>query len=251
MSGHNKWSSIKHKKGAADAKKGKIFSKVVKEITVAARIGGGDPNTNPRLRAALAKSKEANMPADNIERAIKKGTGELPGVAYEEQMYEGFAAGGVALLVEAVTDNKNRASSEIRTIFSRHNGNLGGSGSVAWMFNKKGIITVDKNAGQEDNIFTIATEAGADDFKVEEDSYEIISAPSSFEQVKEALANNKIAIKSSDITFLPQNYMQAPPEEARKVLALINALEDHEDVQNVYSNFDISDELMAELEKEA
>jgi YebC/PmpR family DNA-binding regulatory protein len=250
MSGHSKWATIKHKKAAADAKRGQMFSKIVKELTVAARLGGADPNTNPRLRTVLAKAKEANMPADNIDRAIKKGTGELPGVSYEEQVYEGYAVGGVAVLVEVLTDNKNRAAAEIRTIFSRNGGNLAGAGSVAWMFHKKGFISVSRKNADEDSIFTLVTEAGAEDFKVEEDTFDIITSPSDFEAIKEILSSNKIQCINAELTFLPQNTVQVTGSDARKVLALMSGLEEHEDVQNVYANFDISDEIMAEIEKE-
>ena len=248
MSGHSKWATIKHKKAAADAKRGKAFSKIVKELTVAARMGGGDPNSNPRLRTTLAKAKEANMPQDNIDRAIKKGTGELPGVSYEEQMYEGYASGGVAIIVEVLTDNKNRAAAEIRTIFTRSGGSLAGAGSVAWMFHKKGLITVEKDKVQEDTLFSLATEAGAEDFRVEEDMFEIISLPSSFEAVKEALASNKIPVVNADITLVPQNTVKVNEHDAKKILALVDELEEHEDVQNVYANFDIPDEILAQIE---
>lgn len=250
MSGHSKWHTIKHKKAAADAKRGQVFSKIVKELTVAARLGGADPDSNPRLRTVLTKAKEANMPADNIDRAIKKGTGELPGVHYEEQLYEGYGAGGVAIIVEAVTDNKNRTTAEIRTIFSRNNGNLAGAGSVAWMFHKKGLISVQKKAVQEDVLFSLATEAGAEDFRVEEDTFDVITTASSFEGIKEALASNRIETSSAEITYLPQNTVRVTGEDAKKVLALVSALEEHEDVQNVYSNFDIPEEVMAEMARD-
>ncbi|MBI1883611.1 MAG: YebC/PmpR family DNA-binding transcriptional regulator [Chlamydiae bacterium] len=251
MSGHSKWATIKHKKAATDAKRGQVFSKVVKEITVAARTGGADPNSNPRLRTVLAKAKEVNMPADNIDRAIKKGTGELPGVSYEEQIYEGYGPAGVAVIVEALTDNKNRTAAEIRSLFSKNGGNLGGAGSVAWMFHKKGLISIPKKGVQEDQVFTIATEAGAEDFKVEEESFEVIFSPNQFETVKEALTKNHISMASSEVTLLPQNTIAVGLSEARKVLDFVSGLEDHEDVQNVYANFDIPDDVMAELEKES
>ncbi|MBI1870113.1 MAG: YebC/PmpR family DNA-binding transcriptional regulator [Chlamydiae bacterium] len=250
MSGHSKWATIKHKKAAADAKRGKVFSKVVKEITVAARLGGADPNTNPRLRTVLANAKEANMPADNIDRAIKKGTGELPGVNYEEQMYEGYGASGVAIIVEALTDNKNRTAAEIRAVFSKSGGNLGGTGSVSWMFHKKGLISVPKNSAQEDALFTIATDAGAEDFKVEDETFDIVTPQASLEAVKSALAAHHIKISQSELTFLPQNTVPVSGSDARKVLDLMSHLEDHDDVQNVYANFDIPDEILEEIEKE-
>lgn len=250
MSGHSKWNSIKHKKGAADAKRGQLFSKVVKELTVAARIGGGDPNTNPRLRTVLLKAKESNMPADNIERAIKKGTGELSGVTYEEQLYEGYGPGGVAIIVEALTDNKNRAASEIRAIFGKSGGNLGGAGSVAWMFHKKGLITVPRASTDEDTLFSLATEAGAEDFSPEGDSFEIIVSASSIEELKETLSSNHIQYSQAEVTYIPQNTVLVNGPDAKKVLNLMASLEEHEDVQNVYANFDIPDEILAEIEKE-
>lgn len=250
MSGHSKWATIKHKKAAADAKRGQVFSKIVKELTVAAKMGGGDPNTNPRLRTVLMSAKEANMPADNIERAIKKGTGELPGVTYEEQTYEGYAPGGVAVILDVLTDNKNRTAAEIRTIFSKNGGNLGGAGSVAWMFQKKGLITIAKNAAEEDALFSMVTEAGAEDFKAEDEDYEITTSPANFESVKGVLETNKIKCKTAEITLIPQNTVPVSGSDARRSLALVSSLEDQEDVQNVYSNFDIPDDVLAELEKE-
>jgi YebC/PmpR family DNA-binding regulatory protein len=241
MSGHSKWATIKHKKAAADAKRGQVFSKIVKELTVAARLGGADPNSNPRLRTVLLKAKEANMPADNIDRAIKKGTGELPGVSYEEQTYEGYGAGGIAILVEVLTDNKNRTAAEIRTIFSRNNGNLAGAGSVAWMFHKKGLVSVSRKKADEDALFSLVTEAGAEDFKVEEDTFEITTSPSDFEAIKGVLSSNHIESMSAELTSLPQNTVQVTGDDARKVMALMSALEEHDDVQNVYANFDIPD----------
>ncbi len=250
MSGHSKWATIKHKKAATDAKRGQLFSKVVKEVTVAARMGGGDPNTNPRLRTVLAKAKEVNMPADNIDRAIKKGTGELPGVTYEEQLYEAYGPGGVAVIIEALTDNKNRAASEIRAILGKSGGNLAGAGSVAWMFHKKGLVTVPKASADEDTLFTIATEAGAEDFKLEGDVFEIVVSASALEDVKEALTSNHIKFGQAEVTFIPQNTVPVNEADARKILSLVSSLEEHEDVQNVYANFDISDEILAVLEKE-
>lgn len=250
MSGHSKWATIKHKKAAADAKRGQVFSKVVKELTVAARSGGADPNSNPRLRTVLAKAKEANMPADNIDRAIKKGTGELPGVSYEEQMYEGYGPGGVAIIVEVLTDNKNRTAAEIRAIFTRGGGNLAGAGSVAWMFQKKGLISVAKNAANEDELFALVTDAGAEDFKVEDETFDAITTPSDFEKVKELLETHRIKPSHAELTFLPQNTVSVTGADAKQVLSLVSNLEEHEDVQNVYANFDIPDAILAELEKE-
>lgn len=249
MSGHSKWASIKHKKGAADAKRGKLFSKIIKELTVAARAGG-DPDSNPRLRTVIAKAKEANMPADNVDRAIKRGTGELPGVNYEEQIYEGYAPGGVAVIVEALTDNKNRAAAEIRAIFSRNGGNLAGAGSVSWMFHKKGLISIPKATAEEDQLFTLVTEAGAEDFKAEEDTFDVITSASDLEPIKKVLASNHIEMGHAELTFLPQNTIRVVGDEARKVLALMSALEEHEDVQNAYANFDIPDEILAEAERQ-
>lgn len=249
MSGHSKWASIKHKKATADAKRGKLFSKVAKELTVAARLGGADPATNPRLRTVLAKAKESNMPAENIDRAIKKGTGELPGVSYEEQIYEGYAAGGVAVIVESLTDNKNRTTAEIRAIFTRNGGNLAGAGSVAWMFHKKGLVSVPKDATGEDELLTLATDAGAEDFRSEQDAYEVVTSTANFEKVKEILSSNHIQWSHAELAFLPQNTVPVAGPQARQVLALMSALEDHEDVQNAYANFDIPDEILAEAEK--
>src|SRR3989338_1381224 len=234
MSGHSKWAGIKHKKGLADAKKGAIFTKLIKELTLAARHGGGDPDSNPRLRLAMAKAKEANMPKDNIENAIKRGTGELPGVVYEEVTYEGYGPAGVAIFIEVTTDNKNRATAELRNILDKRGGNLAGSGSVAWMFHKKGFITVDKSAVDEDKLMSLALDAGAEDFKVEEDDYEITTDPKDFETVKKSLDANKIETKVAEITMLPSTNIKLTGEQAKQVLALVEALEDHEDVQNVF-----------------
>lgn len=248
MSGHNKWASIKHKKGAADAKRGKVFTKLIREITVAARSGGGDQNKNPRLRLAIQRAKDANMPADNIERGIKKGTGELEGVNYEEVVYEGYGQGGVAIIVEALTDNKNRASSSIRNTFSKRGGNMAGQGSVSWMFEKKGYIVVNKSDVEEDKLMDIVLEAGAEDMKTEESTYEITTAPSDFENVKKVIADKNIKMESSEITNIPKNTIKITGDNAKKLLALVNELEDDDDVQNVYANFDIPDEVLKELE---
>lgn len=250
MSGHSKWASIKHKKAATDSKRGKIFSKLAKEITVAAKANGGDPGTNVRLRTLIQKAKEANMPADNVTRAIKKGTGELPGVAYEEQTYEGYGAGGVAILVDVLTDNKNRTAAEIRMIFSKKNGNMAGANAVAWMFNKKGYIEVPKDAADEEKVFTVATEAGADDFVAGASAYEIETGLESFEKVKKALADAGIKIGVAEITMIPQNTVKVTGKDAASVLSLIEELEDHDDVQNVYSNFDIPEEEIQKLSGE-
>lgn len=249
MSGHSKWATIKHKKGALDAKRGKLFSKLTKEITVAAKQGK-DPDTNPRLRLALQKAKEANMPSDNVDRAIKKGTGELPGVTYEETTYEGYGAGGVAIIVEALTDNKNRTTSEIRTIFTKQNGNMGGS--VSWMFAKKGYFSIPKPGIDEDKLMNLALDLGAEDIKSDdEENFEVITSPRDFEKVKEGLAKNNIKWAEAEITMLPNNYIKLDLQPAKQVMALVEALEDHDDVQNVYSNFDIPDEIISQIEKES
>ncbi|GBD97432.1 MAG TPA: YebC/PmpR family DNA-binding transcriptional regulator [Nitrospirae bacterium] len=250
MSGHSKWAGIKHKKAIVDAKRGKVFTKISKEISVAARIGGGAIEMNPRLRLAVEKAKEANMPSDNVKRAIQKGTGELPGSTYEESIYEGYGPGGVALLLEILTDNKNRTVGEIRHILSKHNGNLGEAGCVAWMFDKKGYILVNKKATDEDTLMSLALDAGAEDFKNEpdEENYEIITAPEDFNKVKEFLEQNNIPLNLAEITMIPQNYVKLESKDAEKMLKLMYALEEHDDVQNVYANFDIPDEVMAKTE---
>ncbi len=248
MSGHSKWATIKHKKGAADAKRGKLFSKLAKEMTVAAKLGGGDPVTNARLRMVIAKAKEANMPLDNIDRAIKKGTGELPGVVYEEVTYEGYGPGGVAILVEVLTDNKNRSSSEVRTIFTKKGGSMAGQGSVSWIFKKKGFILVKKNAGGEDAIMTAALDAGAEDMKTEDDMYEITTNVADFEKVKAAFEKIKIKIESAEITMIPANTVKLEGDSAKGILSLVDALEEHDDVQNVYANFDVPDNIIMEAE---
>lgn len=244
MSGHNKWASIKHKKAATDSKRGKIFSKLVKEITVAARSGGGDPVANSRLRVAVNKAKSVNMPADNIDRAVKKGTGELPGVTYEEAAYEGYGPKGVAIIAETLTDNKNRTSSDIRNIFSKKGGNMAGSGSVSWIFAKKGFIMVKTDEADEDSLMSIALDAGAEDMKTEEGLYEITTSVSDFERVKSELEKSGIPIESAEITMIPSSTIRIDGEDAKRVLSLVEMLEDHDDVQNVYANFDIPDELM-------
>ncbi len=247
MAGHNKWSSIKHRKAAVDAKRGKIFTKLIKEITVAAKTGGGNPETNNRLRAAISAAKDANMPKDNIEKAIKRGTGELAGVTYEEIRYEGYGPGGAAVLVEVLTDNRNRAAAEIRHIFSKHNGSLGETGCVNWLFDKKGLITVSKESVEEDVLFDIATDAGADDISEEGDFFEIVCEVENFENVKRALAENNIKFEEANITMIPQNNVKLSGKEAESMIKLMNALEDSDDVQNVHSNFDIEDSLLEQL----
>ncbi len=242
MSGHNKWSSIKHKKGAADAKRGRIFTKLIKEITVAARMGGGDPDANPRLRTAIAAAKSENMPKDNIERAVKKGTGELEGVSYEENTYEGYGPGGAAIFLESVTDNKNRAVADIRHIFSKSGGNLGENGCVAWMFDKKGYINIEKDGVDEEKLMEVALDAGAEDVREENGSFEVITEPEDFETVREAIEKASIAYADAEITMLPQNFTALQGKEAEQMVRLMDALDDCEDVQKVYTNADIPDE---------
>jgi YebC/PmpR family DNA-binding regulatory protein len=245
MSGHSKWSSIKHKKGAADAKRGKIFTKLIKEITVAARMGGsGDPDANPRLRSAIVAAKNENMPKDNIERAIKKGTGELEGVNYEESTYEGYGPGGAAVLVESLTDNKNRAVADIRHIFNKCGGNMGENGCVAWMFDKKGYIVVESAAIEEDALMEIALEAGAEDVREDGSNFEVISAVEDFEAVKSAIDEKSIAYIAAEITMLPQSTASLQGKEAEQMIRLMDMLEDCEDVQKVYTNADIPEELI-------
>lgn len=245
MSGHSKWASIKHKKGAADQKRGKIFSKFVREISVAARFGGGDPGSNPRLRAVIAKARQFNMPADNIDKAIKKGTGELPGVAYEEIIYEGYGPGGVALMVDCLSDNKNRTSSEIRNIFDKRNGRMAGAGSVAWNFTKKGFIAVEKKAIDEDQLLALALDAGAEDFSAEEkESYEIYTKPEALEEVKKALDAKGIKYAVAEIALIPKTTVAVTGKDAQHILELMEELEDHDDVQNVSSNADLPDDLV-------
>ncbi len=247
MSGHSKWSTIKRKKGALDAKRGKIFTKLIKEITVAARMGGGDPESNPRLRAAMAGAKAENMPKDNIERAIKKGTGELEGVQYEEIVYEGYGPGGVAILIEILTDNKNRSIADVRHIFSKHGGNLGENGCVSWMFDKKGLIVFSKDSVSEDDIMDIALEAGADDITESEKEFEVTTDPSNFIQVKEAFDKAGLSYLVAEIGMIPQNTVPLEGKDAEKMLKLMDALDDAEDVQNAYANFDISESIMENI----
>lgn len=247
MSGHSKWAGIKHKKALMDAQKGKVFTKLIKELTVSAKEGGGDPEANPRLRLAIAKAKEANMPKDNIEKAIKKGTGELPGVVYENITYEAYGPAGVAIMIEALTDNKNRTTAELRNILSRKGGNMAGHGSVAWLFHKKGYILIDKSRISEDKLMDIVLDAGAEDLKSEGKSYEITTDVKDFEKVKEALKQNGIEWQMAEITMIPSSTVKVVGENAKQVLALMDAIEDYEDVQNVYANFDIPDEILEQV----
>jgi YebC/PmpR family DNA-binding regulatory protein len=244
MSGHSKWSTIKHKKAAKDAKRGKIFTKLIKEITVAARMGGGDINANPRLRTAVLTARSNSMPSENIDRAIKKGTGELEGVTYEEIQYEGYGPGGVAIIAQVLTDNKNRTVSEIRRMFSKHGGNMGETGCVGWMFDKKGILTVDKSQVDEDRLRDIALDAGAEDVRDEGEVFEVVTQPEDFEKVKERLDQEKIAIASGQVSLVPKNTVDVDAKNVEQVLKLSEELEDHDDVQNVAANFNIPDELM-------
>jgi len=249
MSGHSKWAGIKHKKTAVDAKRGKVFTKLIKEITVAARLGGGDVASNPRLRGAVQAARAANMPQENVQRAIKKGTGELPGVSYEEARYEGYGPGGVAVLVDIMTDNKNRTTSEVRHIFSRAAGSLGDPGSVAWMFEKKGLITVEQSVAEEDEILALALDAGAEDVRPAGDVYEIVTTPADFEKVKEAIAARGYPTVLAEISMMPKTTVRLEGKEAQQILRLMEMLEDHDDVQHVYANYDVPDEVFAELHK--
>jgi len=244
VSGHNKWSSIKYKKGAADAKRGRLFSRLIKEITVSARIGGGDIDGNPRLRSAVSAAKAANMPKDNIERAIKKGTGELEGAAYEEYIYEGYAPGGAAVLVEVLTDNKNRATSEVRHAFSKHGGSLGEVGCVAWMFSKKGLISFDPAQVSEDEIIEAALDAGAEDVDTGGTDIEVVTALEDFETVKAAFEQKNLPYTAAEIAMLPQTLVELDAKAAPQTMKLMNALDDVEDVQKVWSNFEIAEEIM-------
>jgi YebC/PmpR family DNA-binding regulatory protein len=245
MSGHSKWHSIKHKKGALDAKRGKLFTKFIKEITVAARSGGGDPDANARLRKAINDAKAGNMPNDTIDRAIRRGTGEEEGVNYEEITYEGYGPAGVALMVQSMTDNRNRTVAEIRHIFSKNGGNLGESGSVGWMFEKKGYIVVEKAAKSEEELFELAIDAGADDLRDDEDNFEIITSPDAFDAVLTAVKGAGIEPQVAEVEMVPQNYIKLEGADARQMLKLMEALEDHDDVQKVSANFDISEADMA------
>jgi len=247
MSGHSKWSTIKRKKGAADAKRGKIFSRLSKDISLAAKAGGGDPNMNPKLRTALLKARAENMPADNIERAIKKGTGELPGVVYEEFVYEGYAPHGIAVVVEVTTDNKNRAASEVRSTFSKNGGNLGGAGSVAFMFQRNGQFIISKDKTDEETLMEVALDAGAEDLKIEEEYFEVLAPLTEFDNVSQALAQADIEPDNAELAYLPESLTPiASQEDAKQVMRLIDALDDLDDVQNVFHNADIPVEFLDE-----
>ena len=244
MAGHSKWAGIKHKKAIVDAQRGKAFTKVVREITVAAKQGGGSPDGNPRLRMAISKARDVNLPKDKIEQAIKKGTGELPGVSYEETVFEGYGPGGVAILVEALTDNKNRTSAEVRNLFTKHHGNLAGAGSVSWLFHRKGYLLVNAPVSDEEKLLSIVLDHGAEDVVREGEGFAITADPQHFETVKQALADAKVPVESADLTKIPQNQVRVTGQDATRVLALVEALEEHDDVQQVYANFDIPDELL-------
>lgn len=249
MSGHSKWSTIKHKKGATDAKRGKIFTKIIKEITVAARAGGGDPAGNPRLRTAIITAKQVNMPQDNINRAIKKGTGELEGVNYEEFTYEGYGPGGAAILLDVMTDNKNRTVGEIRAVMGKNGGNLGENGCVAWMFEKKGLFIVPASEMEEDDLLELIMDAGAEDLEKVTDGFEIKTSMENFETVRKTLESKEIKTEFAELTRLPTNMVEVNEKTGRQLLRLMDLLEDHDDVQKAYSNFDIPEEVMAEIEQ--
>jgi len=248
MSGHSKWSSIKHKKGATDAKRGKVFTRIIKELTVAARVGGGDPDSNPRLRTVVADAKAANMPADNIKRAIRRGTGEEPGVSYEEATYEGYGPGGAALMLETLTDNKNRTVSEIRHLLSKYGGNLGETNSVAWMFTKQGYILIEKSKVDEDGLMGVALDTGADDVRDDQDNWEVLTSPEDFHRVLEAVKGLGVETLMAEVAMLPQNYINLEGKVAQQMLKLMGLLEDHDDVQHVWSNFNVEEkEIEASL----
>ena len=244
MSGHSKWSTIKHKKGAADAKRGKIFTKLIKEITVAARMGGGDPEGNPRLRTAISAARAENMPKDNIERGIKKGTGELEGVAYEEASYDGYGPGGAAVLVDCLTDNKNRSVADIKHLFERYGGNLGEPGCVTWIFEQRGLVVFEKDKVDEDQLIDLALEAGAEDVIEEETEFEVVTAPTDFETVKKAIDDAGLPYTLAEVTKIPKNMVKIEGKKAQQMINLMQALEDHDDVNHVYANFDIADDVM-------
>ncbi len=247
MSGHSKWKTNKGKKAVADAKKSSAYTKIIKEIIVAAREGGGNIDNNSRLRTVMARAKEANMPSDNVKMAIKRGTGELPGIVYEAVMYEAYAPGGVAILIEALTDNKNRSTAEIRNIMSKRGGNMAGAGSVSWMFTKKGYIMIEKSQAKEDELMSIALDAGAEDFKSDDKNYEITTSVQDLEKVKQAIEAKGIKWQDAELTMVPSSLVKVVGNEAKQVLSLIDALEEHDDVQQVYANFDIPDEILEEM----
>lgn len=250
MSGHSKWKTNKGKKMAADAKKGAAYTKLIKELTIVAREGGGNPDVNSRLRAVIAKAREANMPQDNVKMAIKRGTGEIPGIIYEAVMYEAYGPAGVAILIEALTDNKNRTTAELRNLMSKRGGNMAGAGSVAWMFTKKGYFLIDKAQAQEDELMTIVLDAGAEDFKSDDKNYEITTSAQDFEKVKQAIEAKGIKPQDAEVTMIPSSTIKVAGGEAKQVLGLVEALEEHDDVQQVYANFDIPDEILEQVNSE-
>jgi len=251
MGGHSHWAGIKHKKAITDAKRGKVWTKIIKEITIAAKVGGGKPEDNPRLRKSIEDAKAANMPLDNVKRAIRRGTGQEPGVVYEEITYEGYGPGGIAVIINVTTDSKNRAASEIRKILDQHGGNMGSAGCVGWMFEQKGYISVKKDDAKEGELMSLSLEVGAEDFRSPEgsDEYEVITAPQDFDSVKAKLEEKKVPLVTSEITMLPKNEVNVGEDNAQRVLDLMESLEDHDDVQKVYSNFNIPDAVIAKLEK--
>jgi len=247
MSGHSKWKTNKSRKNAADAKKGAVYTKLIKEITVVAREAGGNPSTNFKLRALMQKAKIANMPADNVKMAIKRGTGEIPGIVYETVVYEGYGPGGVAILAEALTDNKNRTTAELRNIMSKKGGNIAGAGAVSWMFTKKGYILIEKSQAKEDELFEVVLDAGAEDLKSDDENYEVTCEVKNFEKVKQALDSKGVQIQTAELTMIPSSNIKLAGNNAKQLLSLIDALEEHDDVQQVYANFDIPDEIMEEI----
>jgi len=247
MSGHSKWKTNKGKKMAADAKKGAAYTKIIKELTIVAREGGGNPDSNSRLRAVMQKAKEANMPSDNVKMAIKRGTGELPGVVYESVVYEAYGPGGVAILIDALTDNKNRSTAELRNILSKKNGNMVGAGSVSWMFTKKGYFLIDKSQAKEDDLMNLVLEAGAEDMKADAKNFEVTTSPQNFEAVKQTIQDKGIQCQDAEVTMIPSSTVKVSGGDAKTLLALIDALEEHDDVQQVYANFDIPDEIMDQV----
>jgi len=247
MSGHSKWKTNKGKKMAADAKKGAAYTKIIKELTVVARDGGGNPDTNSRLRAVMQKAKEANMPSDNVKMAIKRGTGELPGVIYESVMYEAYGPGGVAIMIEALTDNKNRTTAELRNIMSKKSGNMAGAGAVSWIFTKKGYFLIEKSQAKEDDLMNLVLEAGAEDMKSDDKNYEITTSPQNFEAVKQAIQEKSIKWQDAEVTMIPSSTIKVSGGDAKTLLSLIDSLEEHDDVQQVYANFDIPDEIMEQV----
>ncbi|MCM2267549.1 MAG: YebC/PmpR family DNA-binding transcriptional regulator [Elusimicrobiales bacterium] len=251
MGGHSHWAGIKHKKAITDAKRGKVWTKIIKEITIAAKVGGGKPEDNPRLRKSIEDAKAANMPLDNVKRAVRRGTGQEPGVVYEEITYEGYGPGGIAVIINVTTDSKNRAASEIRKILDQHGGNMGSAGCVGWMFEQKGYISVKKEDAKEDELMSLSLEIGAEDFRAPEgsDEYEIVTAPQDFDSVKAKLEEKKIPLVTAEVTMLPKNEVNVGEDNAQRVLDLMESLEDHDDVQKVYSNFNIPDAILAKLDK--